>query len=124
MATTCAPRFSLTLPLRYRPAGESAWRAGKTRNLSSSGVLFRAHGMLRPGAELAIEIDLDESFPGRATKVTGRGKVVRQLRDESGADTWFIAIKYDSYHVERPEAPKFPAPLPARLPFTPKPSHA
>ena len=124
MATTCAPRFTLTLPVRYRPAVEQGWRIGKTRNLSSSGVLFRTNEMLRPGTELAIEIDLDESYPGHATKVTGRGKVVRQLRDESGSGTWFVAIKYDFYHVERPEAPKFPAPLPARTPFSPKPSHA
>jgi hypothetical protein len=123
MATTCAPRFTLTLPVRYRPAGEPAWRMATTRNLSSSGVLFRTHEMLRPGAEVQVEIDLDETYPGHATKVTGTGKVVRQLRDESGRDTWFVAIKYDYYHVERPEQPKFPAPLPARTPFAPKPSH-
>lgn len=123
MATTCAPRFSLTLPVRYRPAGESAWRIGKTRNLSSSGVLFRTREMLRPGTELEVEIELDEAQAGN-NKVKGSGKVVRQLRDESGADTWFVAIKYDHYHVERPDAPKFPAPLPARAPFSPKPSHA
>jgi hypothetical protein len=56
--------------------------------------------------------------------VRARGEVVRQLKDESGAqDGWFIAVHYREYRLEREPQPSFPAPLPARTPFPPAPSH-
>jgi hypothetical protein len=118
--TTCAPRFTLSLPVRYRVAGESTWQTAKTRNLSSSGVLFRTRQMLRPGTTVEVEIELSDAFPVAASHVRARGEVVRQLRDESGAqDGWFVAVHYREYRLERQPQPQFPAPLPARVPFVP-----
>src|SRR6185436_1176121 len=36
-----AARYTIEIPMRYRPAGESQWREAKTENISRSGVLFR-----------------------------------------------------------------------------------
>jgi hypothetical protein len=121
MATTMyAPRFSLTLPVRYRVAGEQLWSQATTRNLSSSGVLFRAKQPLRPGSWVEIEIELSEALSVTSSLVRARGEVVRQLRDESARDSWFMAVKYVEYHMEQTggAAPaKFPAAIPRHPPF-------
>ena len=119
MATSIyAPRFSLTLPIRYRVAGEQMWSPASTRNLSSSGVLFRAQRPLKPGTWVELEIELSEAMSVTSSKVRARGEVVRQLRDESALDRWFMAIKYTEYHLEQAEpSPKFPPALPSHPPF-------
>ena len=121
MATTCAPRFSLNLPLKYRIAGEKLWQVASTRNLSSSGVLFRAAEMHRPGSELELEITLSDAYPVHASRVQATGKIVRQLKDESSDRHWFVAVHFETYRLERNDAqlPKFPTPLPAKSPFAP-----
>lgn len=119
--TTCAPRFSLTLPVRYRIAGQETWQTAKTRNLSTSGVLFRTRQSLASGTPIELEIDLSEDFQAKLAR--GRGEVVRYLKDESKQDGWFVAVKYREYRLERKQEPKFPAPLPKRLPFEPTPAH-
>ena len=119
--TTCAPRFSLSLPVRYRVAGEPGWQTAKTRNLSTSGVLFRTRQMLASGTEIELEIELNDLF--QANLARGTGQVVRNMKDESGRqDGWFVAVKYRQYRLERKPEPKFPAPLPKRLPFAPTPA--
>lgn len=121
--TTCAPRFSLTLPVRYRVAGEAGWQPAKTRNLSTSGVLFRVRDAMRIGTAVELEIELDETYPAHATRAKAAGEVVRQLKDESGQqDGWFVAVKFREYRLERKQEPQFPAPLPKRLPFAPAPA--
>jgi len=124
--TTCAPRFSLALPVRFRVAGQDYWQTAKTRNLSSSGVLFRSRHLLSPGVTVELEIEMNESYVAGASRVRARGEVVRQLRDESGAqDGWFVAVHYREYRLEREKQPAFPTPLPARTPFdAPSPSRA
>ena len=122
--TTCAPRFSLALPVRFRLAGENHWQTAKTRNLSSSGVLFRSRQLLRPGTMVHLEIELNDAYPVRASHIRARGEVIRQLKDESGAqDGWFVAVHYREYRLERQPEVKFPAPLPARSPFGPAHAH-
>lgn len=122
--TTCAPRFSLTLPVRYRVAGESTWQMAKTRNLSTSGVLFRTRQVLASGTEIELEIELNDVATFQANMARGCGKVVRYLKDESGQqDGWFVAVKYREYKLEHKPEPKFPAPLPKRMPFEPARAH-
>jgi len=126
--TTCAPRFSLALPVRFKVAGTDYWQTAKTRNLSSTGVLFRSRRLLQAGATVELEIELNEASATGASHVRARGEVVRQLKDESGAqDGWFVAVHYREYRLERESQAKFPAPLPARTPFappfTPAPAH-
>jgi hypothetical protein len=126
--TTCAPRFSLALPVRFKVAGQDQWQTAKTRNLSSTGVLFRSRQLLATGSTVELEIEMNAGDAPDVSRVRARGEVVRELKDESGAqDGWFVAVHYREYRLERPPQAKFPAPLPTRtpfgLPFAPVPSH-
>ena len=75
-----ARRFNLHLPLRYRPLGEKDWRAGKTENISRSGMLFQAQESLRPTSQVEISLVLPPEIAGlAATEVLCRGEVVRTI---------------------------------------------
>lgn len=76
--TRRAPRFSLQIPLSYRPVGEMAWRDAQTENISRSGVLFRTD---RP-APLEMPVEMRMMLPGEidggvAATVVCVGRVVR-----------------------------------------------
>ena len=76
--STRAPRFPLRIALRYRPAGDDAWRDGRSENISRSGVLFRTDQS--PATQTTIEMmltlqgELGEDVYGM---VICRGRVVR-----------------------------------------------
>jgi PilZ domain-containing protein len=86
-----APRFSLKLPMRYRPKGESRWREAETRNVSSSGVLFLAEEPLQPGKKLEIEILMMATSPMQASRVVATSEVVRQ---SSAVDPLLTAVRH------------------------------
>ncbi|HUK88496.1 MAG TPA: PilZ domain-containing protein [Terriglobales bacterium] len=73
-----APRFSLMLPMRYRPTGDAHWRSTTTKNVSASGVLFLAVEPLVPGRKLEVEILMTESSAIKASRVLATSEVVRQ----------------------------------------------
>ena len=81
---TRAPRFSLHLPLRYRAVGQDGWHAGRTLNISRTGVLFRSEHLL--GVDTPVEIALTLHPPGPGPEVLCHGRIVRSLAP-SEADT-------------------------------------
>lgn len=91
-----APRFSLKLPMRYRPVGDSRWRDTTTRNLSSSGALFVAVEPLPPGRKLEIEISMIAASPLKACRLVGSSEVVRQGSEDAALLT---AIRYLHYET-------------------------
>lgn len=99
MSTTFAPRFSLTLPLRFRKAGDPEWVVATTRNLSSSGVLFFTQQPLQPGTELEVEIVLNEALALHASRIRARGGVVRQTFEDGAG--WLTAVHYLEYRLEK-----------------------
>jgi hypothetical protein len=78
-AFTRAPRYRLRIPLRYRSAGESQWREGRTENISRSGVLFRADRLMPPQTRIEIVLALPAEVGGGddAATVICRGRIVR-----------------------------------------------
>ncbi len=86
-----APRFTLQLPMRYRPAGDSRWRSTTTRNVSASGVLFQAAEPLQPGRKLEIEILMMATSPLQACRVLATSEVVRQ---SSEVDDLLTAVRH------------------------------
>ena len=76
-----APRFTVEVPLRYRPAGTTAaWSDGRIENISRSGLLFRGERAL----PVDTPVEMTFALPVRnARDLFCRGRVVRTV---PGAD--------------------------------------
>jgi hypothetical protein len=70
--------------MRYRAAGESAWRAGYTENISRSGVLFRTSDAVPPRTPIEILLALPVEVGGSNDTVLCRGRVVRMEPPAAG----------------------------------------
>jgi DNA-binding response OmpR family regulator len=96
-----AQRFKLQLPLKYRPIGEEAWRAGTTENISRSGLLFRAEEMIPANVQLEINLVLPAEIAGlSAAEVVCRGEVVRTIQAETPSMNPALAAKILQYHFQ------------------------
>jgi len=94
-----AQRFRLNLPLRYRIAGQPAWRKGTTRDISRSGLLFDAEEALKPNDRLEINLVLPVEIGGlSATEVFCKGEVVRAINSPESAAVPALAAKILQYH--------------------------
>lgn len=76
-----ADRFAIEREIRYRAlnkrGGEEAGE-GKTVNMSSSGVLFTAPQILRPGRRIELAINWPAQLDNKcALKLVARGRIVR-----------------------------------------------
>ncbi len=78
-ATPRAPRYPISAPLVFRRAGSRDWLAGRTVNISRSGVLFEAVPALPPvAARIEFVLALSSmDFPG-ISRVRCVGRVVRR----------------------------------------------
>src|SRR5256885_3013785 len=104
---TRAQRFQLHLPLRYRRLGEKEWHAGKTENISRSGMLFQADEVLQPSAQLEINLVLPAEIAGLSeTEVVCRGEVVRTVEGQEGAISPALAARILQYHFQHGPLPR------------------
>jgi hypothetical protein len=72
------PRRILQVPVRYRPAGDEAWREGRSENISRSGVLFRADSFVSPETQIEMVLTLGgEIEEDPAGTLACLGRVVR-----------------------------------------------
>ncbi len=77
-----APRFTLALPMRYRPVGHPKWRSTKTVNVSASGLLFIASEKLPLGSKIELEISMTAANL-KPTRLAAVSEVLRQgTKDE------------------------------------------
>ena len=95
-------RFAIERELRYRAlnkrGGEEAGE-GKTVNMSSSGVLFTAAQILRPGRRVELSISWPAQLNTKcALKLVARGRIVRF---ESG----LAAMEIQQYEFRTQSAP-------------------
>ena len=93
VATVAAPRFSLKLPMRYRPRGDSRWRETTTLNVSSSGAVFLAPEMLQSGSQVQIEISMGAGQP-HGNAILAESEVVRQSSGNGGLITVVRHLRY------------------------------
>jgi PAS domain S-box-containing protein len=104
---TRAQRFQLHLPLRYRRLGEKEWHAGKTENISRSGMLFQADEVLQPSAQLEINLVLPAEIAGLSeTEVVCRGEVVRTVEGEGATLSPALAARILQYHFQHGPLPR------------------
>jgi hypothetical protein len=94
-----AQRFRLNLPLRYRIAGQPAWRKGTTRDISRSGLLFDGEEALKPTDRVEINLVLPVEIGGlSATEVFCKGEVVRSIDSPESTAAPALAAKILQYH--------------------------
>jgi hypothetical protein len=96
-----APRFSLSLPMRYRPQGDQRWRMSSSRNVSSSGAQFTAAEPLPPGSKLEMEISMAAGTL-KPSRVQAVSEVVRQSPEEGGLLTAVKHLRYEMHPDEHP----------------------
>ncbi|MGB7601171.1 MAG: ATP-binding protein [Candidatus Sulfotelmatobacter sp.] len=96
-----APRFQLHLPLKYRRLDEDQWHDGETRDISRSGLLFRAEDALQPNIQLEINLVLPSEIAGLSpTEVICRGEVVRTIEPLGKEMSPALAAKILQYHFQ------------------------
>jgi two-component system, cell cycle sensor histidine kinase and response regulator CckA len=95
-----AQRFHLQLPLKYRRLDEQKWHSGETRNISRSGLLFKAEDYLQPKVVLEINLVLPAEIAGLSpTEVVCRGEIVRSVAS-NGEKMPALAAKILQYHFQ------------------------
>jgi hypothetical protein len=73
-----ARRFGVELPVRCRAFGETAWREGRTENISHTGMLFRTHELLDVHTPIEITFAMPPAIGGEAgAQIMCRGEIVR-----------------------------------------------
>ncbi len=90
-----APRFSLVLPMKYRPVGHLQWRKGCTVNVSASGLKFTAHEPLESGRMLEVEVSMTASLL-KPSRVVALSRVVNQ---DSSTPQLITTVQHSSCHV-------------------------
>ena len=104
-----ATRFPIPMALTYRRAGETAWHQGKVENMSRTGVLFTAEGLMQPASpvELAIQLPVDIAGPG-AAQVRCVGNVVRTVLQPTSESLPAMAAAIRSYRRIPKVRPRVP----------------
>lgn len=72
-----AERFPLPLPVRYRSLAEAEWSAGRTANISGTGILFAADRELAVGTQIELHLPLEADDQQWPSEVVARAAVVR-----------------------------------------------
>lgn len=87
-----APRYRLTLPVRFRCEGDQQWHEGKTENISSTGVLFCAPKQIAVQQSIEITVVLNIEFGTMAMgEIQCVGQVVRAEQRECDGQNLAIA---------------------------------
>lgn len=99
-----APRYPLQLPLRYRPVGQTDWLMGRTEDISSSGVLFRAERLCDVDTPLEVSIVLAwaAAYPDEKPRVECEGRVVRTVPAEAPQAQPAVAVAIARYALLPP----------------------
>jgi hypothetical protein len=97
-----AVRYNLQLSVRFRPAGDSAWRDGTTQNVSSSGVLFRASTPLAANTPVELRLALPIGpAPDAFSEVICNGRIVRTVAPSPADTQTGIAVEISDYKLVR-----------------------
>ncbi len=94
-----ARRFSLQLPVRYRPMGAQEWHHGKTENVSCSGMLIRAGQRMDINQAVEVVLVLEVDVVGEVSpEVLCLGEVVRKQDPVPTSPFAKLAVRIQDYH--------------------------
>ena len=89
------------MTLRYRSAGEEQWKQGTVKNISRSGVLFRAQDAIDEQTAVDITLVLECPLTDSPPEVLCWGVIVRSAPSEDSPA--LLAAKIVHYDFVRPE---------------------
>ncbi len=96
------PRYPIHIALRYRPAGESEWREGKTDNFGRTGVLFEAGELIKPDTQVEMTFRLPTLVEGEpAARVVCEGRVNRVAGSSALPSQLSYAVAITKYEIVR-----------------------
>ena len=76
-------RFTVEVPLEYRPQDSDRWLQAKTQNISANGVLFRARKSVPPLTPVDLKMQLPASLTGQGVvRLLCSGYVVRSVEPQ------------------------------------------
>ncbi len=97
-----APRNPVNIPVHFRMAGEFAWRVGKMKNISRSGILFGAGTILPVNTAVEMQFAAPANIgPKVGELVIARGKVVRTVMPPASDHQPALAAKFVRFEVVR-----------------------
>jgi hypothetical protein len=85
------------LPVWYRVADETAWHAGITESVSSSGAVIRGDAPRDPSQAVIVAIAL----PSGQGCLVGRGSIVRTVERSTRTTPATFAIAVKRYRIDR-----------------------
>jgi hypothetical protein len=95
-----AQPFAIQMPLRCRLSGEREWLDARTENISRSGVLFLASGLMDVNAPIEMSFVLPVEVGGRpGAMVLCQGQVVRTILPAMTDDSPAMAAKILNYRL-------------------------
>jgi hypothetical protein len=97
-----APRYAVTLGMRYRQGRRMPWLQGTTENIGTSGVLFLADRVLQPNTPVEMNFIMPPQIAGPAqTRVICFGRVVRTVPPSSPDARPALAATIAEYQLVR-----------------------
>jgi hypothetical protein len=95
-----AQRYSIQIPLKYRPSGMPGWWEGRTENISRSGVLFRTDHLMPLQTPVDVLMSLpDELGDAGSGLVVCEGRVVRTEPPQPDDPRPAVAVTIASYRL-------------------------
>ena len=96
-----APRYTIHIPLKYRPSGTADWWEGQTENISRSGVLFRTDNLMPLQTPVDVLMSLPEEVGDSGSgMVVCNGRVVRTEPPQPDDPRPAVAVTIASYRLE------------------------
>ncbi len=93
-----ARRLAVDLGVRYREVGTTQWSQGRIRNVSRTGVLFRAETNLEARAQLEMIFIMPEEISGQTgSRVLCTGSVARTIPVEESENLRDVAVVINDY---------------------------
>jgi len=96
-----AERYTIRIPLKYRPSGTADWWEGRTENISRSGVLFRTEHVIPLQTPVDVLMALPEEVGDAGSgMVICNGRVVRTEPPQPDEPRPAVAVTIASFRLQ------------------------
>jgi len=98
--TARASRYTVSIPVRYRPFGDFGWTETRTINISCTGVLFETDEPLTVDTPIELRFDLPVEIGGTGEgELSCFGQVVRTIMPPASDTPHAAAAAVSDFHV-------------------------